>query len=538
MDIKVHRFDYLVVGGGSAGCVMASRLSENPNVSVCLLEAGGEDKSSLIHMPAGVIGMVSPKHPCNYGYETVPQPGLNGRRGFQPRGSVLGGSSSINAMLYCRGHRWDYDHWAELGNEGWRYDEVLPYFVKSENNEVIDDEFHGKGGPLNVTTVQNPSPLIDVFVEACENSGIAHNQDINGAEQLGVMHSHVTQINGERCSVAKAYLHPVRYRANLTVRTQAQAQRVLFEGKKAVGLEYKDAQGTHKVYASKEVILSGGAFGSPQLLMLSGVGPAEHLKEKGIEVLHDLPGVGENLQDHIDAVISYRAEASDATFGVSAKMAARMPKAIHEWWRKREGLLTTNYAEGIAFLKSDESLDMPDLEMVFVPAIVDDHGRKMHMGHGFCCHIEILRPKSSGNLRLNSADPADAPLIDPGFMKEQEDVDLMIKGWKILYDMLNQPVFAPYRGEMLYPVDRNDDAAIEQDLRNRADTQYHPVGTCKMGPKSDAMAVVDKDLRVHGLENLRVVDASIMPTLIGANTNAPTVMIAEKASDAIKVAHA
>ncbi|MCG9786518.1 GMC family oxidoreductase N-terminal domain-containing protein [Vibrio mediterranei] len=527
-------YDFIIVGGGSAGCVLASRLSEDPTVNVCLLEAGGKDTSPFIHTPVGCVVMM-PTKINNWGFETVPQPGLNGRKGYQPRGKTLGGSSSINAMMYARGHRYDYDLWASLGNEGWSYDECLPYFKKAENNEVHDDEFHGQGGPLNVADLRSPSPMVERYLSACESIGVPTNRDVNGVEQFGAMQTQVTQLNGERCSAAKAYLTPNLNRPNLTVLTKATTHKVLFDGKRAIGVEYGMKGQRFQIYCNNEVILSAGAFGTPQVLLLSGVGPKQELDKHGIGQVHELAGVGKNLQDHIDLVHSYRTTAKRDTFGVSLKMASEASKAVPQWFKQRKGKLSSNFAEGIGFLYSDNDVDVPDLEFVFVVAVVDDHARKIHMSHGFSSHVTLLRPKSTGTVTLNSADPYDVPSIDPAFFQEPDDMRVMIKGWKKQYQMLQSEAFDDVRGASFYPVDPDDDAAIEQDIRNRADTQYHPVGTCKMGTEDDPLAVVNSELSVYGLANLRVVDASIMPTLIGGNTNAPTIMVAEKIADAIKV---
>ncbi|APX06767.1 glucose-methanol-choline oxidoreductase [Vibrio campbellii] len=529
----MDKYDFIVVGGGSAGCVLASRLTEDPNVTVCLLEAGGTDSSPFIHTPVGVVAMM-PTKINNWGFETVPQAGLNGRKGYQPRGKTLGGSSSINAMMYARGHQYDYDLWASLGNEGWSYQDCLPYFKKAENNEVHHDEFHGQGGPLNVANLRSPSEILECYLTACESIGVPRNSDINGAEQLGAMPTQVTQINGERCSAAKAYLTPNLNRPNLTVITKATTHKVLFEGKRAIGVEYGLKGHSFQIRCNKEVILSAGAFGSPQILMLSGVGAKKDLFAHGIEQVHELPGVGENLQDHIDLVHTYRCSAKRDTFGVSLQMATEMTKALPQWMKNRNGKMSSNFAEGIGFLCSDEDVIVPDLEFVFVVAVVDDHARKMHMSHGFSSHVTLLRPKSIGTVKLSSTNPYDEPLIDPAFFSHPEDMEIMIKGWKKQHQMLESEAFEEIRGENFYPVDACDDSAIEQDIRNRADTQYHPIGTCKMGTETDPLAVVDKDLKVYGLAGLRVVDASIMPTLVGGNTNAPTIMIAEKVADIIK----
>lgn len=524
-------FDYVIVGGGSAGCVLASRLSEDPKVSVCLLEVGGPDKSLLIHMPAGVVAMV-PTKINNWAFETVPQAGLNGRRGYQPRGKTLGGSSSINAMLYVRGHRQDYDHWARLGNPGWSYDEVLPYFRKAEHNETWRNEFHGQGGPLNVAELRSPSSLNQRFLQAAQNQGLPLNADYNGAEQFGAFMYQVTHKNGERCSAAKGYLTPHLSRPNLKVMTQVLTEKVLLEQGRAIGVKARVDGTVQEIRARREVILSAGAFGSPQLLQLSGIGPGAWLQQHGIATQVDLPGVGENLQDHIDYVFTYRTRSDTDTLGVSLSGGLRVVRGVSQWKRERQGLMTTSVAESGAFVRSRPDVEVPDLQLVFVQGIVDDHARKLHLGHGFSCHVDVLRPRSRGSVRIASPDPAAAPLIDPAFLADEEDLELLMIGADLQRRILDDPAFDDVRGQPLYALDQNDRDALEQDIRNRADTQYHPVGSCRMGP--DPMAVVDAQLRVHGVQGLRVVDASIMPTLIGGNTNAPTIMIAEKAADLIR----
>lgn len=528
-------FDYVVVGAGSAGCAVAARLSEDPAVSVCLLEAGGPDKSVLIHAPVGMVAML-PTRINNYGFETVPQAGLNSRRGYQPRGKTLGGSSSINAMLYVRGNRWDYDHWAALGNPGWSYDDVLPLFKRSENNERFrNDPFHGNDGPLNVTDLTSPSDIGEAFVRAAERHGLPRTPDYNGAEQCGSFHFQVTQKDGERFSAAKAYLTPNLSRANLRVVTHAVSARVLLEGRRARGVAYYQGNELKQVRARREVILSAGAFGSPQLLMLSGIGPAHELKRHGIEVAHELAGVGQNLQDHIDYVQTYLCPSNTQSFGISMRGAARMTRAAFEWRNKRTGPMTSPFAESGAFFRSAPDVAVPDLQLIFVVAIVDDHARKVHLGHGISCHVTVLRPGSRGRVGLTGADPRDPPLINPRFFSDPADMAVMLAGAQKMQAILLDDALAPFRGEkMLYPVERDNLVQLETDIRNRADSQYHPVGTCRMGPKSDPLAVVDARLRVRGIEGLRVADASIMPTLVSGNTNAPCIMIGEKAADMIR----
>ena len=528
----MRSFDYVIVGGGSAGCALASRLSEDAGASVCLLEAGPEDGNPLVRIPAGVVG-TSPTRNFNWAFKSVPQPEFNNRRAYIPRGKVLGGSSAINAMVYTRGHPWDYDHWAALGNAGWGWKDVLPYFRKSENNERGANEFHGVGGPLNVADLRSPNPFVKIFLEAAGQAGLPANGDFNGACQEGAGPYQVTQKNGERCSAARAYIEPARSRANLAVITGARATRVVFEGRRAAGVAYRRSGVDVEVRAQREVILSAGALQSPQLLMLSGVGPGATLQQFGIPVVQDVSGVGRNLQDHPDFVFAYRARSSEL-FGIALGAAWRMPWAYWQYIRRRRGLLTTNFAEAGAFAKTEPALETPDVQLHFVIALMDDHGRRLHWGYGYSCHVCLLRPKSVGQVGLKSADPYDAPLIDPNFFGDPTDLDGMLRGFKLTRRVMDAPAFAPYRlGEMFTAEARSDDE-IRAILRARADNVYHPVGTCRMG--SDSMAVVDAELRVRGLERLRVVDASIMPTLVAGNTNAPTIMIAEKAVDLIRAA--
>ncbi|CAG1017362.1 choline dehydrogenase [Burkholderiaceae bacterium] len=525
-------FDYLIIGGGSAGCVLAARLSEDPAVSVALIEAGPPDKSVLIHCPAG-LALIAKNGQANWAFATVPQPGLNGRRGYQPRGKVLGGSSSVNAMIYIRGQREDYDDWAALGNPGWSHDELLPYFKKSEHNERGADAFHGVGGPLNVMDLRSPNRYGPVFVDAAHQAGYPRNADFNAEQQEGVGMYQVTHKNGERASAADAYLAPNRGRANLEVITGAHVTRVLTEGRRATGVEFRLGGELRRVGARREVLLCAGALQSPQILMLSGIGPGEQLRQHGIALVHELPGVGENLHDHVDVVQVWNAPKLTDLVGLSVTGALHVLKGIRQWQRERRGLLTTNFAEAGGFIRSRPEESRPDLQLHFVIAKLVDHGRKTVFGHGFSCHVCLLRPTSRGDLKLASADPMAAPLINPNFLGERDDAERLVRGFKIMRRILQQPALAELGGrESEASAQAQSDAQIEQFVRDHADTIYHPVGTCRMGP--GPLDVVDAQLRVKGMQGLRVVDASIMPRLISGNTNAPTIAIAEKAADMIR----
>ncbi|MET3612465.1 choline dehydrogenase-like flavoprotein [Rhizobium aquaticum] len=524
-------FDYVIVGGGSAGSVLAARLTEDPRATVCLLEAGGEGRGLVTRMPFGTIATLPGKPKItNWAFETVPQKGLNGRRGYQPRGKALGGSSAINAMLYVRGQPEDYDGWALDGCPGWGWHDMLPWFLKSEGNQRGASALHSADGPLRVSDQQTPRSLAEDFIRAAEECQIRRNDDFNGPEQEGVGLYQVTQFhggakNGERCSAAAAYLHPVMGRRNLKVMTGVQAQRIIFEGNRAVGVRYKENGTERNLRARREVIISSGAFGSPQLLMLSGIGPAAHLKSLGIDVLNDLPGVGQNLQDHLDYVLPVFTTIKD-TVGIGAAGTAKIIAEALRWRRDGTGMLATPFAEGGAFIKSSPDVDRPDLQLHFVLGILDDHARKLHPGYGYSIHVCVLRPKSRGEVKLASRDAAAAPLIDPNYLADPQDAELMLKGVKRVRAIAAAPSLARHFKRELFPLKDRSDAELMEHIRARADTIYHPVGTCRMG--NGPMAVVDPSLKVRGIDGLRVIDASIMPNLISGNTNAPTIAIAER----------
>lgn len=522
-------FDYLVVGGGSGGCAVASRLSEDPGVTVCLLEAGPADTSGFVHVPFGTVALLpGPFH--NWAYKTEPQPGLDGRRGYQPRGKVLGGSGSINAMIYIRGHHSDYADW-NAAAPGWGWDDVFPHFLRGEHNERGANAWHATGGPLNVADVKSGIGVTQAFLDAGRQAGHAINPDFNGAEQEGIGPYQVTQKNGRRWSPARAYLSLAEGRRNLTVLTRARALRLILDGKACTGVEALVGGQPTTLRAKREVVLAGGAFASPQLLMLSGIGPGDELAAHGIPLRHELPGVGARLQDHIDYAANWTSS-HPQTVGLSPGGAVDLLRGIGPFRREGRGILTTNFAEAGGFLCTDPGLSRPDIQLHFVVGIVDDHSRKPHLTRGYSCHVCVLRPKSEGRLRLASADPLAAPRIDPGFLNAEEDARVLLKGLRMTLDIMARPAFADFRGRNLYREDDLDDDALMRLIRRRADTVYHPVGTCRMG--RDDMAVVDPQLRVHGIEGLRIADASIYPTLIGGNTNAPTMMVGERAADFIR----
>lgn len=525
-------FDYIVIGGGSAGSAVTGRLAQDGGTTVCLLEAGGTNDNFLVKTP-GMMPFLLKN--ANYRFETVPQKGLNGRTGYQPRGKGLGGSSAINAMVYIRGNAWDYDNWAALGCTGWAYEDVLPYFKRSESNERGGDEYHGGEGPLRVSDQKWANPTSHAFVASAANLQLPTTRDFNDATQEGFGLYQVTQKDGERWSAARAYVEPLRGKPNLNIRTGTLVEKLVIENGRVTGVAIRRGNKREVVQAKRGVILSAGAFNSPQILMLSGIGPGEHLREHGIEVALDKPAIGSDLQDHIDYVSGWET-VSKEPIGSSLAGTWRMAKAIIEHRRKRTGIMTTPYAEAGGFWKVMPDAPAPDIQWHFVPAVLEDHGREKVKGHGFSLHACVLRPESRGTVRLNSAQAEDAPRIDPNFLDDDRDIATLRAGVRLSHRIAEAPPLTDYEPTDRHPIDINNDAELDELIRNRADTVYHPVGTCRMGADEDS--VVDTQLKARGIEGLWVADASIMPRLISGNTNAPSIMIGERCADFVKAAHA
>jgi choline dehydrogenase len=528
------KFDYVIVGAGSAGCVLANRLTEDPHVTVALLEAGGKNNSLLVKMPAGVGQLIANKGVSNWGFETTPQATLDGRRLYQPRGRGWGGSSAINGMIYIRGHARDYDQWRQMGLTGWGYADVLPYFKRAQHHDDGADAWNGEGGPLCVSRGPPGDPIYKAFIQAGRQAGYPVTRDFNGYQQEGVGPYHLTIRDGERCSASLSYLAPVvGVRPNLKVINNAHAGRIIIENKTAVGVEFSAGPGkpVQSVYAKREVILCGGAFQSPQLLLLSGIGPADELKKLGVPVEYDAPDVGRNLQDHLDVSIIY--EMTKPISMYSKTRGLKQPMIGLQYLFMKQGHGRTNHLHAGAFLKTRGELDRPDIQLHLVNAVMIDHARVKADRDGFTIHACQLRPESRGTVRLASRNPFDNPLIDPNYLSTDVDRRTLRDAVRVVRQICEQDALDLYRGPEMRPgADARTDAEIDAWVRKTAETIYHPVGTVRMGV--DEKAPVDEELRVRGIDSLRVIDASVMPTLIGGNTNAPTIMIAEKLSDMMR----
>jgi choline dehydrogenase len=527
-DKNSEHFDYIVVGAGSAGCVLANRLTASGRHRVLLLEAGGHDRHFWIHVPLG-FGKLFNDAKVNWLYKSEPEPELNNRQIIQPRGKVLGGSSSINGLLYIRGQHEDYDHWRQLGNTGWAFQDVLPYFKRAEDQERGADELHGVGGPLSVSNVCEPHPLCEAFLEAAAQSGIPRTDDFNGPAQEGAGYFQLTVKNGRRWSTAAGYLKQARQRHNLKIELNALASRILFSGRRAIGIEYRQGETSRTAYADGEVILAGGAFNSPQLMQLSGIGPADLLRKHGIEVLADVPGVGSDLQDHLQVRMQFRCTEPITANDVINNWRHRYGAGIR-YMLTRKGLLSIGAGYAGAFFKTRPDLATPDVQIHFLIFSTETAGAVVHPFSGFMASVCQLRPDSRGFVRIKSADPSTPPAIQPRYLSARTDCDTVIAGLRQLRHVMNQPVMRRLIAEERAPgATVVSDADLLAFARNTGTTVYHPTSTCRMGP--DPAAVVDERLRVRGFERLRVIDASIMPTVVSGNTNAAAVMIGEKGSD-------
>ncbi|WP_419317928.1 choline dehydrogenase [Caulobacter sp. ErkDOM-E] len=529
-----ERFDYIVIGAGSAGCVLAARLTEDPNIKVLLLEAGGKNTSILVKMPAGVGELIKAKGEQNWGFWTEEEPHLNNRKLWWPRGKGLGGSSAINGMIYIRGHARDYDQWRQMGLSGWSYSEVLPYFKRSETHHAGGDAYHGGEGPLHVSGGESPSPFYPALIEAGRQAGYKTTKDFNGYQQEGFGPYDLTIRDGKRWSAAAAYLTAALSRPNLTCVTEARTTKILIEKGRAIGVDYVVGKGGEKrtAHADAEVLLSAGAVQSPQILQLSGIGAPDLLKSHGVAVVQESKGVGANLQDHLDVCLSWATK--NLTTAYSANKGLRKLGTGLSYMLMGKGMGRQQFLESGAFLKSRPDLDRPDLQIHGVLAIMQDHGKTLIEKDGFTLHVCQLRPESRGAVGLRSADPFDDPTILGNYLAADEDRRALREGVRMAREVAAQAALDPYRDAEYAPgADVRADADLDAWIRAKSETIYHPVGTCRMGAAGDAMAVVDDQLRVQGIAGLRVVDASVMPTLVGGNTNAPTIMVAERAADMI-----
>jgi len=530
----VDRYDYIIIGAGSAGCVLANRLTQDPACKVLLLEAGGKDNSILVKMPAGVGSLISNKGDYNWGFWTEPEAQLDGRKLWWPRGKGWGGSSSINGMIYIRGHARDYDQWRQMGLSGWSYADVLPYFKRAETFEGGGDAYHGSGGPLYVSKASSPSTIYSSFIKAGVEAGYKHTDDFNGFQQEGFGPYQLTIKDGKRWSASFAYLHPALNRPNLTCEIEARTSRLVIEKGRVVGVEYVQGKGAEKktAYANAEVLLCAGAVQSPQILQLSGIGDPDKLKAAGVAPTHALKGVGQNLQDHLDVVLSWETPNTKSAYAYNQGL-NRLLTGVN-YMLRGQGPGRQNFLEAGAFLKSRPDLDRPDLQLHCVMAIMQDHGKTAVEKDGFSIHVCQLRPESRGEVGLRSNDPFDDPTIHANYLAAEEDRRALREGFKMTRDLAGQASLKAIAGAEYSPgAEVQTDEQINAWIRAKAETIYHPVGTCKMGAAGDAMAVVDEKLKLIGLSGLRVIDASVMPTLVSGNTNAPTIMIAEKAADMI-----
>ena len=522
-------FDYLIIGAGTAGCVLANRLSENPQNSVAIFEAGGNSDIWKVNMPLALLyTMHDPKY--NFKYYSEPEPHLNNRRLFCPRGKMIGGCSAHNGMVYVRGNKQDYRRWASFGLRDWNYEKVLPYFRKIETWSGGENEFRGGDGILPINQSQNNNPLFKAFLASAKEAGHKINKDMNGEDQEGFGMYDVTIHKGERASASKYYLNPVRKKSNLKVFTKSFVEKIIFDGTKAIGIQVNINGKINKIYANKEIILSSGSINSPQLLMVSGVGPANHIKEKGIEIIKDIPGVGRNLQDHLETYIQQECKTPDTLFKYINKF--NMVKAGIQWFINKSGPCSSSFLEAGGFCKSSPDKEYPNIQFHFFPSFVIDHGKVDPDRHGYQLHASLNQPKSRGTIKLNSSNPYDHPKIQFNYLKEEYDLNETVKCIHVAREILKQHSMKPYASKEIGPGDHaKSEAEIKEYIRSKAETAYHPSCTLKMG--IDNMAVVDEKLKVHGLQNLRVADASVMPEITSGNLNAPTLMIAERAADFI-----